>query len=431
MKFARYECLHTAKILLFFIAITGMMSIGFMLHLRPEVSETEKRTLAKFPQISAIGLWDGTYFRDISKWYADTYPLREEMISLKSSLENLYGNRNEQIIFAAAPKEPQTSDSEETAPPQEKQEEENLPDGTVRNTGEICQGIYIVNNRGYELYTFLEDLNLNFIATMNKIYERISPKVNMYVMMVPTAAGVMIDDNIMLSMSLSSQTAAIDYINERLDPGIKKVDTIHILKKHNAEYIYFGTDHHWTARGAYYAYVSFCRAKGIEPHDINDYESVSYPGFLGTLYAFSKKSPALAANPDTVVAYIPKGTNRMTVFENVGKGGECNIINDLSSGHPSALYSTFVMGDHPFSYAHNETIKDGSAVLLIKDSMGNALVPWLVDHYEHIYWADARYINSTISRLVAAYNIKDVIFEVGIYNGAKPDMHKRYDEIGR
>lgn len=51
------------------------------------------------------------------------------------------------------------------------------------------------------------------------------------------------------------------------------------LNAHRTEYIYFRTDHHWTALGAYYAYVQFCNVKGITPHDLSDYEVSQYAGF--------------------------------------------------------------------------------------------------------------------------------------------------------
>lgn len=50
--------------------------------------------------------------------------------------------------------------------------------------------------------------------------------------------------------------------------------------------------------------------------------------------------------------------------------------------------------------AHNETITDGSAVMVIKDSYGNAFVPWLIDHYEYVYGVDYRHSSNTISQMV-------------------------------
>ncbi len=33
------------------------------------------------------------------------------------------------------------------------------------------------------------------------------------------------------------------------------------LMQDRDEYVYFGTDHHWTADGAYYAYEAYCESK--------------------------------------------------------------------------------------------------------------------------------------------------------------------------
>ena len=41
--------------------------------------------------------------------------------------------------------------------------------------------------------------------------------------------------------------------------------------------------------------------------------------------------------------------------------------------------------DRPYNVVENPAITDGSACLVIKDSYGNALIPFLVDHYQYLY----------------------------------------------
>ena len=158
---------------------------------------------------------------------------------------------------------------------------------------------------------------------------------------------------------------------------------------------------------------------------------MEFPGFLGTFCSSSNNSPALQSNPDTVVAYIPKGTNAMTMHYTNGSVVDWFIVNDVSGYAKSELYATFVGGDRPFSYAHNPAITDGSAVMVIKDSYGNAFIPWLVDHYEHIYWIDFRYTSNTISQMVEDYGVQDVIYALNIYNGTSSDCAAYYDNIGQ
>lgn len=419
------------KILAFGLMLAVMGFIGLMWFLRPDTSVIEKRTLTEFPFITWSSFWDGSFFKAVDTWYADTYPLREGLISGSQSLENHYGLRSDQIVGEALVADDIPDPDAAGEEVQAAEPEEVLPDGTVTEIGEMQGQIYITNNCGYGLYYFTQSPADKFAATMNQIYANVKDKVNLYVMICPISAGVMLDQAVLDDMGCSSEKDAIDYIYGKMDPGIHTVSAFDNLKKHNAEYIYFHTDHHWTALGAYYAYQAFCQEKGIEAHNIADYETMEFPGFLGTFCSSSNNSPALQSNPDTVVAYIPKGTNAMTMHYTSGSVVDWLIVNDVSGYAKSELYATFVGGDRPFSYAHNPAITDGSAVMVIKDSYGNAFIPWLVDHYEYIYWVDARYTSNTISQMVRDYNVQDVIYEVQIYNSSTDNMLGKYAAIGQ
>ncbi|MBR5534838.1 MAG: hypothetical protein IKU62_08340 [Ruminiclostridium sp.] len=419
------------KILGFGLVLALMGFIGLLWFARPDTSVVEKRDLAEFPDLSWSAFWDGSYFKDIDTWYADTFPLREGLISGSQTLENLYGIRSDQIVgeTMTADDIPDPDASQEEV--QAAEPEEVLPDGTVKEIGEMQGQIYITGGSGYGLYYFTQPAADKFAATMNQVYANVGDKVNLYVMICPISAGVMLDQTVLDDMGCSDEKAAIDYIYGKMDQGIHTVSAFDNLKKHNAEYIYFHTDHHWTALGAYYAYQEFCKEKGIECHKIEDFQTMEFPGFLGTFVSSSNNNAALTANPDTVVAYVPNGTNAMTMHYTNGSVVDWFVINDVSSYAKSELYATFVGGDRPFSYAHNPNITDGSAVMVIKDSYGNAFIPFLIDHYEYVYWVDARYTKNTISQMVADYNIQDVIYQVQIYNSSTDNMLGKYAAIGQ
>jgi len=236
----KYKKMHLIKIFVFATVLGVFSIIGLISSLRPTVSMTEKRELAKFPDFTIEGLWDGSYFKAVDVWYSDTYPLRETMILASQKLQSLYGKRSEQIIQtekkSPAPKNAEKKVEEKPAEP-----EEQLPDGTIKNIGEMRGDIYITDNTGYELYGFLEDVNLEFCQTMNNVYSRFKNSVNFYVMLVPTSAGVMLDKAVLEDMGVSDQAEAIAFDFAHLDSGIRKVNVIDILRKHNAEYIYFHT----------------------------------------------------------------------------------------------------------------------------------------------------------------------------------------------
>ena len=60
----------------------------------------------------------------------------------------------------------------------------------------------------------------------------------------------------------------------------------------------------------------------------------------------------------------------------------------------SAKYSMFIAGDNPISHIVSDTVKNGRVCIVTKESYGNALVPFLTDHFEEIYVIDPRQFNA-------------------------------------
>lgn len=89
----------------FSLAMIGLLSclfvLGILLPLRPRYSDAEKRELKQFPAFSLQGLFAGSYFRDITSWYQDSYPGKEEWMLLASKTKAFYGLQGEQIYGAA------------------------------------------------------------------------------------------------------------------------------------------------------------------------------------------------------------------------------------------------------------------------------------------------------------------------------------------
>ena len=472
------------KQLVFLGFLVLMAVIGLLWFARPSKSEVEKRTLTKFPKLTLQGLWDGSFFfkeaespedqpSGVSTWYADTFPLREMLISGDHWIKSLYGKQGEQLIsdgqtaeeIPTGPLTPEQLASlaglDDTDPPTEPLSTQPRTDPAVIPTGqetgetqpvtepapsvqteppetkpvngggdattpaEKAGSIYITENCGYGLYYFSQSGSAKYCINVNSVAQALNGKANVYCLICPISAGVMLSDSVREGIGCSDENEAINWMYAQMDPSVKTLQVFPALKSHNNEYIYFHTDHHWTALGAYYAYREFCAVKGITPHELKDFETMTFPNFLGTFYSSSNQSPALKANPDTVTAYIPNGTNDMTMYSSYGQAEGryteygWRIIYDVS-GYPSGgKYGTFAGGDQPYNYAHNETITDGSSVLVVKDSYGNAFIPFLVDHYEHIYWIDYRSFESwcawagkpyrSISGLVSEKGIQDVI----------------------
>ena len=75
----------------FLIALAVLTVISFCIPLRPTISTSEKRELTKFPEFTLESLLSGDYFDDITLWFSDTFPGREDWLSLSQSVSSFHG----------------------------------------------------------------------------------------------------------------------------------------------------------------------------------------------------------------------------------------------------------------------------------------------------------------------------------------------------
>ena len=267
-----------------------------------------------------------------------------------------------------------------------------------------------MNGQAFNLYYFALD-NANFYASMvNTVRSKLPAHVTLYNILAPTAFGALVSPEKQKELGGSNQRDAAAYIYGIIEDSVRRVPAMDNIINHNSEYIFFRSDHHWTMLGAYYAYESWCYSKGIAPHPLSYFgRSYTFPGFLGTFYAGSNQSPSLAANPDTVIAYVPNGTNAAELIDQGGQAKPWSVIQDVSAWTASSKYSCFIGGDNPLTIIRNPAIQDGSAVLLIKESFGNSFAPFLVDHYQTVYVVDYRHYHGNLAQFVQEKNIGDVI----------------------
>ncbi len=435
----------------FFTVLGVLAAVGLLWFARPEASEIEKRRLTTFPQFTAAGLLDGSFAGGVDKWYADTYPLREAFITGANRLKALYGDRSVQIVNGGAnrgdeiptvstgpggetdgpggesggesagsslPQEsepPVKTGPVETEPPDAPTESGGRDEGPAQE-GEINGPIFLAGDTAYGMYYFNRDAAERYATqVVNRACELLRDEAQVYSLIVPTSSGVILNKATQESIGVNDQDSAIEYANSLMDPSVRALNVFGTLNAHDGEYIYFRTDHHWTALGAYYAYTDFCGAKGAAPHALEDFEKREYPGFLGSFYS-STMAKALENNPDTVDAYVPMGTNSMVYADKTGKETAWFIISDVSGAFSGGKYYCFSGSDQPYSYAHNPQITDGSACCVVKDSFGNAFIPFLIDHYEYVYWIDFRYYGGTLPALVRDKGVDDVLFCLNIEN---------------
>ena len=297
-----------------------------------------------------------------------------------------------------------TEATEEQIP--EPQYPEIVSDEKIEDFGSVV----IVGDAAYELYTYSDATADNYALAVNKVAAALDQKADVYDILIPLGSGITFPDNLRDQIKSSDQREAMSSIQAKMDETVKTVDIYDSLMTNRNEYIYFRTDHHWTALGAYYAYEDFCEVKGITPEALDSYETSEFDGFLGSFYNDTNANATLKANADVVTAYHPNMDAIMHVTDSRGVEYDSKVIFDESKAAAGLKYSCFIAGDNPITEIENKELTDGSSCIVVKESFGNAFVPFLVDHYQTIYVVDYRYWKGSISELAQEKNVDDVIF---------------------
>ncbi len=413
----------------FFLALYLIAVIALMPFLRPSYSESEKRQLQTFPKLSIESLSSGDFFDQLNLWYSDTFPARETLLKFNSLFRKttiggktkLYGNVDE--LQSAGDEIPETSSNSTSSTESVPEKVEKIPENTEKvdpmtpqpfpnvkpNNVETVGALMVVDDTAYELYNFDRQCADKYAYAVSRVAQQLKGQATVYSMIIPTSIGVMVPDNILKKYNVNSsdQHKAIDYLYGKMSSRVKTVDVFPILEAHRSEYIYFRTDHHWTARGAYYGYKTLMESMEKKPYSLKHYGVKKYKNFLGTFYSGTNMDPQLAKKPDVIYAFTPKGAQMMysKYFSNgkVYTQKDAPIIQNADAMSSANKYLAFMGGDRVLDVIKNEKLKKGPVCTVVKDSFGNCLIPYLVDHYKTIYVVDSREFPKADKRKLAKF----------------------------
>ena len=306
---------------------------------------------------------------------------------------------------------PETQDSTEPDPTDPPVEVTDPPatnpsitsDSTWRKY-DVCM---VVDNMAYEYYSYSESAAKNYAALVSSVAQELEGEVNVYDLIIPTAVGVVFPDNLAAQYpGYEDQAQRLDEIYAMMDENVIVVNIFDKLMQHRDEYLYYRTDWHWSAIGAYYGYERFCEVKGITPYTMDQRNERIYEGYLGP---FAKYDAAIEA--DTVYAYDPYFSDVSMVFTDTsGNKIAWPVIADGDTYGSEAKYLIFAAGDQPLATFTNPGVTDGSVAIVVKESFGNAMMPYFPDHYSTVYEVDYRYWNGNLVDFARQVGAEDIIF---------------------
>ncbi|MBQ6893198.1 MAG: hypothetical protein IJN48_03240 [Clostridia bacterium] len=165
-----------------------------------------------------------------------------------------------------------------------------------------------------------------------------------------------------------------------------------LLAANNGKYIYYRGDHHLTALGSYYVYKSLATSLDITAYGVEDF----YVGVVKTDFSGSDARKMLTAADDKITLFRYKGDGKF-VTQNLDSGESFDGFynyNKLLSNDP---YGVFPVADCGRA---SITLGDGREVLLLVcDSYGDSLAPFLARHFD-LDIIDPRYFGGSVKKLI-------------------------------
>ena len=248
-------------------------------------------------------------------------------------------------------------------------------------------GVVVVDGFGMELVSASVSDAQKYAGVINAVAESV-PNVNVYNILVPTAAEFYAPIGM-----YPNQLAGIRTVYQNLSDKVTPVNVYDTLSERGNEKIYFSTDHHWTQRGAYYAYKEFIELKGGSIEDLTAFTNVPSYNFVGSFAGFAKGTTAgniMKGSPELLERFIPKYATIGTVFSDCAVTQPQYTVQAVNTANNS--YSCFVGGDAPVTVFYTDAPSDES-ILIIKESFGNAFATWAMNNYKKVCIVDPRRFN--------------------------------------
>lgn len=279
-----------------------------------------------------------------------------------------------------------------------------------KSTGYLSGGVYYWKNTAFELFGSDDDRATNYANTINGMADKLGDSVKVYDMVIPNHTEMGLPERIKTTdVTSTSQADNIKAIYSKLAKNVTPVNAYNYLSKHSKDYIYFNSDHHWSGLGAYYAYSAFADTLKLPVLDLEACTEQKIEGFTGTLSNADTQTDTVSywEFPYDVTMEITDANGNTQTYDSpyytAAEGG-------------SLTYGVFIMGDNPKTVLKSSSpdAEEGRKILVVKESYGNAFVPYLTNDFEEVHIADLRTFPDNLATYCMQNDIGEVLFLNGV-----------------
>ncbi len=357
-------------ILVFCILIFGF-AVATIIAPKRTFSDTENRSLAQMPKISAETVLNGEFEEDYESWLIDQFVGRDGWIGLKTDVERaLFKKESKDIYFA--------------------------------------DDDYLIEKHTGSFTSDQASANIRMLAQFVSQYQDTFGTDHITAMVVPNAVDILRDKLPPLA-SPYDEEAYLNQIEQALPEGIW-FDSGSVLREHTDEQLYYRTDHHWTTDAAFYVYQSWAQENGLTVPAAQDYKIETVTDeFEGTI----QSKLGIHTVTDSIKLYLPTED----LFYTVRRGDSDEVtysLYDYTALDTKDKYAVFFGGNQALVRIGTRA-GTGKRILVIKDSYAHCLIPFMLSEFDEIDVLDIRYYNQKISDLISEGDYTDLMF---LYNAA-------------
>ncbi len=345
------------------LALIAVLAVGQIFTASRGFSDMENRYLKACPEVDVKSIRSGQWMDQLETYLADHVPGRDEWVQMKNTAVRLSGRRQiGQVVFA---------------------EDDRLIQVQDVTLQQLDKNVELISEFAEALP---EDVEVNFLLAPNAswVYRELLPK-----------------DTLTYDPEEAAKNV-LDGLSERVQLTVP-LDT---LQDHKEEAIYFKSDHHWTMRGAAYAYMDLAADLGLGEKNPFVY-GVTTTGhdFWGSVFS---QAPTFGFKGEEFeILQVP--------------GLEACWSTDVQSGsvlmkekfQEKDQYTAFFGGNYGLTRIVNEKSQSEEKLLILKDSYANILVPFLIEDYSEIVMVDLRHYRGSVKALVNTEGADRVL---AIYN---------------
>ena len=334
-------------------------------------SEQEKRNLAEFPELTGDTILSGDFQKELDTYLSDHTPARNFFVGLNADYELVSGRNGSNGIYLG-------SDNYLFAKPSEdsKQLEKNAQ--------------------------FISEF-ADFSA------------IPVYMTLIPSS-GYINTEKLPLVHEEYRDGEIIDNFRKKLSERITFIDVKNDFKKDSGGDLYYRTDHHWTAKGAYKCYALLGEKMGYTPVSEYCFSKESIEGFYGTSYS---KSCLWFVQPDNIELWSNKSQAEGSVTVEIKDGSDAKSNDSYffrEQLQNDDKYPVYLDGNHSFVRIKNISASSDKKLIVVKDSYAHSIVPFLSQNYSEIIMVDLRYYKKDISLLAEEEKADAILILYSLYN---------------